>query len=71
MKKIKKMKKVIKKDIFKTGYARDKAQERAVSKGKDPSDCSGTAVVRCNQWECFTRVLCREKESDTKPVGSI
>ncbi|MGA8019388.1 MAG: hypothetical protein WBV95_21055 [Desulfobacterales bacterium] len=68
---MKKMKKVVKRDIYKTGSARDKAQEDAVSKREDPSDCSGTAVVHCNQWECFTRVLCREKESDTEPVGSI
>ena len=71
MKKMKEMKKVVKRDIFKTGSNRAKAQEGAVSKGEDQSDCSGTAVVRCNQWECFTRVLCREKESDTEPVGSI
>jgi hypothetical protein len=71
MKKIKKTKKVVKRDIFKTGQARDKAQGEAVSKGENQPDCSGTAVVHCNQWECFTRVLCREKESDTEPVGSI
>jgi hypothetical protein len=68
---MKKMKKVVKRDIYKTGFARDEAIENAVSKREDPSDCSGTAVVHCNQWECFTRVLCREKESDTEPVGSI
>jgi hypothetical protein len=68
---MKKMKKVVKRDIFKTGSTRDKAQEGAVSMRKDQPDCSGTAVVHCNQWECFTRVLCREKESDTEPVGSI
>mgnify|MGYP000467623467 CR=1 FL=1 len=68
---MKKMKKVVKRDIYKTGSARDKAQEDSVSEREDPSDCSGTAVVHCNQWECFTRVLCRKKESDTEPVGSI
>ena len=67
----KRMKKVVKRDIFRTGHATDKAQEDAVSKREDQTDCSGTAVVHCNQWECFTRVLCREKESDTEPVGSI
>lgn len=69
MKKMKKFKNVVKRDIFKTGQARDEAQHNAVPKGENQSECSGTAVVHCNQWECFTRVLCREKESDTEPVG--
>lgn len=68
---MKKVKKVVKRDIFKTGSARDKAQKGAVSKREDQQDCYGTAVVHCNQWECFTRVLCREKESDTAPIDSI
>jgi hypothetical protein len=69
MEKMKKMKKVVKRDIFKTGQARRKVKEDAVSKEENPPECSGTAVVHCNQWECFTRVLCREKESDTEPAG--
>lgn len=68
---MKKMKKVLKRDIFKTGQARNKARGGAVSKRENQADCSRTAVVHCNQWECFTRVLCREKESDTEPVRSI
>lgn len=68
---MKKMKKVLKRGIYRTGSARDKAQEGVASKREDQSECSGTAVVHCNQWECFTRVLCREKESDTEPIGSI
>ena len=71
MKKMREMKKVVKRDIFKAGTSGDKAREDAVSKGENQSDCSGTTVVHCNQWECFTRVLCRENESDTEPVGSI
>jgi len=69
MKNMKKMKKVVKRDIFKTGQARDEEQGDTVSKGENQPDCSGPAVVHCNQWECFTRVLCREKESDTEPAG--
>jgi len=70
MKKMKKIKKVVKRDIFKSGQAGGKLQKDAVSKGGRQPECSGTAVVHCNQWECFTRVLCRQKESDTEPVGS-
>jgi hypothetical protein len=68
---MKKMKKVVKRDIFKTGSARDKVQKGAVSKREGQPDCSVTAVVHCNQWECFTRVLCREKEPDAEPIDSI
>jgi hypothetical protein len=27
----------------------------------EPADgeCSETAIVRCNQWECFTRYVCK------------
>ena len=66
---MKKIKKVVKRDIFNTRQARDKVQGDAVSKGENQPDCSGTAVVHCNQWECFTRVLCREKEPETEPAG--
>ena len=65
---MKKMKKVLKRDILKTGQPRNEAQTEPVSKGENQADCSGTAVVHCNQWECFTRVLCREKESETEPA---
>ena len=68
---MKKVKKVVKRDIFRSGSATEKAQKGAVSKREDQKDCSGTAVIHCNQWECFTRVLCREKEPDTEPIGSI
>jgi hypothetical protein len=71
MKKMKKIKKVVKRDIFKSGQAGGKVQKDAVSNGGRQPECSGTAVVHCNQWECFTRVLCRQNESDTEPVGSI
>jgi hypothetical protein len=68
MRKMKKMKKVVKRDIFKTGQARDKVQGDADSMVANQPDCSGTAVVHCNQWECFTRVLCRQKDSEIKPA---
>jgi hypothetical protein len=69
MRKMKKMKKVVKRDIFKTGQARDKVQGDADSMAAKQPDCSGTAVVHCNQWECFTRVLCRQKDSEIEPAG--
>lgn len=65
---MKKMKKVVKRDIYKAGSVRDKTQAAVVSKREDQAECSGTAVVHCNQWECFTRVLCREEESETEPT---
>jgi hypothetical protein len=68
---MKKMKKILRRDIVKTGHAGDKAQGDAVKKSENQSACSGTAIVHCNQWECFTRFLCLEKDSDTEPVGSI
>ena len=37
MKKIKKMKKVVKRDIFKTGQARDKAQGDSCFEGGEPT----------------------------------
>jgi hypothetical protein len=71
MKKTNKTKKIVKRDIFKSGQAGGEVQKDAVSSGERQPDCSGTAVVHCNQWECFTRVLCLKEESDTEPVGSL
>lgn len=42
-------------------------KHRLPQPGKDRAEadsstgtCRETAIVRCNQWECFTRHLCRE-----------
>jgi len=33
---------------------------RDVDSDSSGAECNETAVVRCNQWECFTRYLCKD-----------
>jgi hypothetical protein len=56
--------KVIRRDLYKKeretrNLAQDSETENAT--------CSQTAVVRCNQWECYTLHVCLEK-GDRKPL---
>ena len=64
-------KKVVKRDIYNSN-TRIKGKTRSgVAGNEKKSDCAGTAIVYCNQWECYTRFICLEKESDKqKQTGS-
>jgi hypothetical protein len=62
---MKKTKKTVKRDIYKPDRAENIKKSEASSKRLSRSKCSDTAVVYCNQWECFTRFLCRDEDSDS------
>ena len=62
-------KKVVKRDIYKSN-TRIKEKTRQGAGNDNKPDCAGTAIVYCNQWECYTRFICLEKESDKKQIGS-
>ena len=63
---MKRMKKIVKRDIYKSNSnpVADNRDPGRADNHKDSDDCSGTAVVYCNQWECYSRFICLEKESD-------
>jgi hypothetical protein len=63
---MKKTKKIVKRDIYKSDRSESVNKQDDDSKRLSRSECSGTAVVYCNQWECFTRFLCRDDESDSE-----
>ena len=62
---MKKTKKIVKRDIYKSDRSDISKKRKESSKRLSRSECSGTAVVYCNQWECFTRFLCRDEDSDS------
>jgi hypothetical protein len=51
-------------NIYRSNPARITDQKITGLQQKDGPACSGAAVVHCNQWGCFTRVLCRDNSSD-------
>ena len=61
---MKRTKKIVKRDIYRDRSAADPANQEPDGNGKDQNrvDCSGTAVVYCNQWECFSRFICQEDD---------
>lgn len=63
---MKKMKKVVKRDIYKHRPVEADVDRTEITKDDDSDDCSGTAIAYCNQWECYTRFICLEEESDKK-----
>jgi len=63
---MKKTKKIVKRDIYKSGHSESLDKKEISSKRLSRTECSGTAVVYCNQWECFTRFLCRDEDSDSE-----
>ena len=63
---MKKKKKVVKRDIYKHSNDDVAVNQDGIAKNDDRSDCSGTAIAYCNQWECFTRFVCLEEESENK-----
>ena len=60
------MKKVVKRDIYKHRLVEADIDRAEITKDDDRDDCSGTAIAYCNQWECYTRFICLEEESDKK-----
>jgi hypothetical protein len=62
---MKKTKKIVKRDIYKSDRSTNVDKNEGSSKRLSRSECSGTAVVYCNQWECFTRFLCRDEDSES------
>jgi hypothetical protein len=65
---MKKTKKIIKRDIYKSDQNDNSKKGKGSSKRLSRSECSGTAVVYCNQWECFTRFLCPDEDADSHPT---
>ena|GEM_PF-1367587 len=64
-------KKVVKRDIYNSNSRNKDKPRSGVSGNENKSDCVGTAIVYCNQWECYTRFICLDKESDKqKQIGS-
>ena len=68
---MKKTKKVVKRDIYKHRPAEAGIDQAEITKDDESDDCSGTAIAYCNQWECYTRFICLEKESDNKRKADI
>ena len=58
------MKLVVIRDIYNSNTRIKEKTRRGVAGNEDKSNCAGTAIVYCNQWECYTRFICLEKESD-------
>lgn len=67
---MKNTKKTVKRDIYKSGRTDGLDHKSHSSKRLSHSECSGTAVVHCNQWECFTRYLCRDTDPDSESESS-
>ncbi len=63
---MKKMKKVVKRDIYKHSPVEADLNQDEITNEDDSDNCSGTAIAYCNQWECYTRFICLEEESDNK-----
>jgi len=64
-------KKVVRRDIYNSNTRNKDKTRRGVADNEKKPDCAGTAIVYCNQWECYTRFVCLEKESDKqKQIGS-
>lgn len=63
---MKKIKKVVKRDVYRDGAKGKSSGAAADSRSAEATSCSRAAVVYCNQWECFTRFLCREDDPDSE-----
>jgi hypothetical protein len=58
---MKKTKKVLKRDIHRNNSspAAGGRETTGFEKHKD-DECAGTTVEYCNQWECYSRTICRK-----------
>jgi hypothetical protein len=64
------LKKNVKRGIYPRNHSGNDGN-RPVANDEGGPVCTRTAVVHCNQWECFTRYLCREKPAPPKPAPAV
>ena len=64
------LKKNVKRGLYPRHHRGTDSQHPAGNDDGGPA-CTRTAVVRCNQWECFTRYLCRETAAPPDPAPEV
>ena len=64
LKKMGEKKRIIKRNVVSTTRKTSSEPHQEIQKNEENSKCTGTALVYCNQWECFTRFLCLEENSE-------
>ena len=70
---MKKTKKRLKRDIHRNNsHPADRDRDTAGSdKQTDNAECTETTVEYCNQWECFSRTICREDQQPEDYITSF
>jgi len=56
-----KSRRIVKRNVVSANRKKSVDPQPEKIKPEADTDCSGTAVTYCNQWECFTRILCIDK----------
>jgi hypothetical protein len=64
LKKMDEKKRIVKRNIVSTTRKTSSKPHQEIQKNEENSKCTSTALVYCNQWECFTRFLCLEENSE-------
>ena len=67
VKSMKKTKKTVIRDIYRADRMASPEGKGRPPKRLSRTECAGASVVYCNQWECFTRWLCRDEDSESDP----
>lgn len=67
LKNMEEKKRIVKRNIINANRKKPVDRQDEIQKNEENPNCTGTALVYCNQWECFTRFLCLEKNSGKDP----